>query len=133
MYENRQGKGNVVRKMFADIDADVYVMIDGDATYDVKIVLGLIKTLQDEKLAKKPEVVALNKIDALDDKEVAKKQKALEKAIGKKVFAISAIAKKGVFDCLLEVNKYITRDRKRRDEDVVEEQIVVADKPWSPL
>ena len=49
------------------------------------------------------------------------------------MFAISAIAKKGVFDCLLEVNKYITRDRKRRDEDVVEEQIVVADKPWSPL
>ena len=89
--------------------------------------------LYDEKLAKKPEVVALNKIDALDDKEIAKKQKALEKAIGKKVFAISAIAKKGVFDCLLEVNKYITRDRKRRDEDVVEEQIVVADKPWSPL
>lgn len=89
--------------------------------------------LYDAKLASKPEVVALNKIDALDDKEVAKKQKALEKAIGKKVFAISAIAKKGVFDCLLEVNKYITRDRKRKDEDVVEEQIVVANKPWSPL
>ena len=89
--------------------------------------------LYDVKLASKPEVVALNKIDALDDKEVAKKQKALEKAIGKKVFAISAIAKKGVFDCLLEVNKYITRDRKRKDEDVSEEQIVVANKPWSPL
>ena len=89
--------------------------------------------LYDAKLASKPEVVALNKIDALDDKEVAKKQKALEKAIGKKVFAISAIAKKGVFDCLLEVNKYITRDRKRKDEDVVEEQVVVANKPWSPL
>ena len=89
--------------------------------------------LYDAKLASKPEVVALNKIDALDDKEVAKKQKALEKAIGKKVFAMSSIAKKGVFDCLLEVNKYITRDRKRKDEDVVEEQIVVANKPWSPL
>ena len=89
--------------------------------------------LYDTKLASKPEVVALNKIDALDDKEVAKKQKALEKAIGKKVFAISAIAKKGVFDCLLEVNKYITRDRKRKDEETVEEKIVVADKPWSPL
>jgi glycosyltransferase involved in cell wall biosynthesis len=33
--EHRQGKGNVVRRMFADIDADVYVMIDGDGTYDV--------------------------------------------------------------------------------------------------
>ncbi len=28
------GKGNVVRRMFADVDADVYVMVDGDATYD---------------------------------------------------------------------------------------------------
>ena len=89
--------------------------------------------LYDVKLASKPEVVALNKIDALDDKEVAKKQKVLEKAIGKRVFAISAIARKGVFDCLLEVNKYITRDRKRKDDEVVEEQVVVANKPWSPL
>ncbi|MEE8394279.1 MAG: glycosyltransferase [Rhodospirillales bacterium] len=32
--EPRQGKGNVVRRMFADIDADVYVMADGDGTYD---------------------------------------------------------------------------------------------------
>jgi len=32
--ETLQGKGNVVRRMFADIDADVYVMVDGDATYD---------------------------------------------------------------------------------------------------
>nr|MCH9674128.1 glycosyltransferase [Gammaproteobacteria bacterium] len=31
--EPLQGKGNVVRRMFADIDADVYVMVDGDATY----------------------------------------------------------------------------------------------------
>ena len=32
--EKQQGKGNVVRRMFADIDADVYVMADGDLTYD---------------------------------------------------------------------------------------------------
>jgi glycosyltransferase involved in cell wall biosynthesis len=32
--ESRQGKGNVVRRMFADIDADIYVMADGDQTYD---------------------------------------------------------------------------------------------------
>ena len=32
--EMLQGKGNVIRRMFADIDADVYVMVDGDATYD---------------------------------------------------------------------------------------------------
>ena len=32
--ETRQGKGNVVRRMFADVEADVYVLVDGDATYD---------------------------------------------------------------------------------------------------
>ena len=30
----RQGKGNVVRQMFADIEADIYIMADGDGTYD---------------------------------------------------------------------------------------------------
>ncbi len=33
-YESRPGKGSVVRRMFADIEADWYVMVDGDATYD---------------------------------------------------------------------------------------------------
>jgi Glycosyl transferase family 2 len=33
-FEPRPGKGNVVRRMFADIDADVYLMADGDGTYD---------------------------------------------------------------------------------------------------
>jgi glycosyltransferase involved in cell wall biosynthesis len=33
-HEARQGKGNVVRRMLADIDADIYVMADGDLTYD---------------------------------------------------------------------------------------------------
>ena len=32
-HEYRQGKGNVVRSMFRDIDADIYVMVDGDDTY----------------------------------------------------------------------------------------------------
>jgi len=32
--ESRQGKGNVVRSMFADIEADIYVLVDGDDTYD---------------------------------------------------------------------------------------------------
>lgn len=49
MFEGRQGKGNAVRRMFADIDADVYVMIDGDGTYDIKAIPNLIKILQDEK------------------------------------------------------------------------------------
>src|SRR5687768_9624102 len=32
--ERMQGKGHVVRRMFADIDADIYLMADGDLTYD---------------------------------------------------------------------------------------------------
>lgn len=48
--ENRQGKGNVVRRAFADIDADVYLMIDGDDTYDATAAPRLIDTLLREQL-----------------------------------------------------------------------------------
>lgn len=33
-FENMQGKGNVIRRMFADVEADIYVTVDGDDTYD---------------------------------------------------------------------------------------------------
>jgi glycosyltransferase involved in cell wall biosynthesis len=46
--ETRQGKGNVVRRMFADIEADVYLMIDGDDTYDPDIAPSLVKKLVEE-------------------------------------------------------------------------------------
>lgn len=45
-----RGKGNVVRRMFADVDADVYVMVDGDATYDASAVGLLVDKLIDEAL-----------------------------------------------------------------------------------
>ena len=48
--EPYQGKGNVVRRMFADIDADIYVMSDGDKTYDIAKTPLLIKKLLDENL-----------------------------------------------------------------------------------
>lgn len=48
--EKNQGKGSVVRRMFADIEADVYVMIDGDATYDVASIPAMILKLQNEHL-----------------------------------------------------------------------------------
>src|SRR5262249_38745210 len=35
--ESLQGKGNVVRRMFADIEAEVYVLVDGDGTYDARV------------------------------------------------------------------------------------------------
>ena len=43
--ESRQGKGNVVRSMFRDIDADIYVMADGDDTYPAEFVHELIKPI----------------------------------------------------------------------------------------
>ena len=42
----RQGKGNVVRHMFRDVDADFYIMADGDATYPAEAAPELLKTLQ---------------------------------------------------------------------------------------
>ncbi|HEX5064020.1 MAG TPA: glycosyltransferase family 2 protein [Kofleriaceae bacterium] len=48
--ETRRGKGNVVRRMFQDIEADVYVMVDGDDTYDASVAPKLVDKLVDENL-----------------------------------------------------------------------------------
>lgn len=48
--ERVQGKGAVVRRMFADVDADIYVMADGDATYDAASAPALVARLLDEQL-----------------------------------------------------------------------------------
>ncbi|MTE22733.1 glycosyltransferase [Microbacterium sp. ZXX196] len=45
--EERKGKGNVVRRAFADIEADIYVMIDGDDTYDAAVLPEMIRTLRE--------------------------------------------------------------------------------------
>jgi glycosyltransferase involved in cell wall biosynthesis len=48
--ETHQGKGNVVRRMFADVDADVVVLVDGDATYDAASARALIARLLEDRL-----------------------------------------------------------------------------------
>lgn len=48
--ENRQGKGNVVRRMFADVEADIYVLTDGDGTYDAAVAPEMISRLVAENL-----------------------------------------------------------------------------------
>ena len=48
--ERHQGKGYVVRRMFADVDADIYVLADGDGTYDAPSAPGMIGKLVEEKL-----------------------------------------------------------------------------------
>jgi glycosyltransferase involved in cell wall biosynthesis len=49
-HELQPGKGNVVRRMFADIEADLYILIDGDDTYEIKAIRRLIERLLVERL-----------------------------------------------------------------------------------
>ncbi len=62
-YESRQGKGNVVRRMFADVEADVYVLVDGDDTYDAAASTELVKRLVDERL----DLVNARRVSTADD------------------------------------------------------------------
>jgi glycosyltransferase involved in cell wall biosynthesis len=48
--ERMQGKGNVVRRMFADVEADIYVLADGDATYDAAAAPAMVRQLVEENL-----------------------------------------------------------------------------------
>ncbi len=48
--EPLRGKGNVVRRMFADVEAEVYLLVDGDDTYDAGAAPALVRKLRDEQL-----------------------------------------------------------------------------------
>ena len=50
-HERMQGKGWVVRRMFADIDADIYVLVDGDDTYDAAAAPQMVALLEEQDLA----------------------------------------------------------------------------------
>jgi glycosyltransferase involved in cell wall biosynthesis len=57
--ERHPGKGNIMRRLFADIDADFYIMVDGDATYDPSVAPLLIRILAEDRcdlvnVARKP-------------------------------------------------------------------------------
>jgi glycosyltransferase involved in cell wall biosynthesis len=58
--EIHQGKGNVVRRMFADVDADIYVLVDGDATYHAASAPAMIDRLLQERL----DMVVAARVDA---------------------------------------------------------------------
>ncbi len=45
--EERQGKGHVVRRMFADIEADIYILVDGDNTYDASAAPALVQKIKE--------------------------------------------------------------------------------------
>jgi len=57
--EKRQGKGHVVRRMFTDVEADLYVLVDGDATYDAPSVIVMIERL----LADRLDMVVASRVD----------------------------------------------------------------------
>lgn len=80
------------------------------------------KTVRDELeaysllLMEKQEIVALNKVDALDEETLKKQQKALEKACGHKVFTISAAAQQGITPVLRALLKEIDAFRAKEKE-----------------
>lgn len=57
------GKGNVVRRMFADVEADIYVLVDGDDTYDAASVRTLIERLESDIL----DMVSAVRVSVSDD------------------------------------------------------------------
>ena len=59
--EMHQGKGFVVRRMFTDIEADIYVLVDGDATYDAPSASAMIARLLTDRL----DMVVANRIDSV--------------------------------------------------------------------
>ena len=106
-------------------------LIDGTAE-DVVAPYSTIRReleLYKQDLIQKPEIVAINKCDSLTEKEIKKKVKALEKACGHKVYAISAIAKQGVTDCLRDVAQFVTRNLRKTEQEAETE----TKKTWSPL
>ena len=84
-----------------------------DGTAGLESALDAYKTVRDELsaygggLAEKPEIVALNKIDALGEDEVAEIRAALSKVAGQDVLAISGVAGLNVHDALRAIRKYI--------------------------
>ena len=48
--ETLQGKGHVVRRMFADVEADIYVLVDGDDTYDATVAPAMVRRLLEDGL-----------------------------------------------------------------------------------
>ncbi len=61
--ERLPGKGNVVRRMFADVEADVYILIDGDDTYDAASAPSMVQKLESEVL----DMVSAVRVSAEDD------------------------------------------------------------------
>jgi GTP-binding protein len=75
----------------------------------------------DEQFLKKPEIVVLNKCDALDDKTIAKRQKQLAKACGAEVLTMSGVSGQGVKELMSKVYSFvkIRRDQEKAERDAI--------------
>ncbi|MEZ0223351.1 MAG: GTPase ObgE [Alphaproteobacteria bacterium] len=101
-----------------------------DATQDD--IVGAYKTIRGELkaygqgLAKKPEIIVLNKIDALGPELAEDQQKTLSKAIKKKVLLVSAVSREGTEQVLAELWKHIEKGREK-DAKSKKTQITISD------
>lgn len=87
-----------------------------------------------EDLAKKPEILVINKIDALSADEITEKVALLQKVTTQKIFTMSAVAGINVPDVLRELLKVIEGDKAiHADDDFKHDVDEPAEKPWSPL
>lgn len=107
-------------------------MIDATSEDVAEVYLTIRKELElyNQELGEKPEIVALNKCDALTEDEIQEKLHKLKKVCKKEIFTISAFAKKGLNECLNAVDKFVTRGNRSKSAENKAEQ---AHKPWSPL
>jgi GTP-binding protein len=72
-------------------------------------------------LEDKPEIVALNKIDALTPEEIKKKRDALRRATGKRVLLVSGVSGAGVREALRELHKVVRGEAVEETDDEAEE------------
>lgn len=86
-----------------------------------------------EDLAKKPEILVINKIDALSEDEIAERIALLAKVTDQQIFTMSAVAKINVPDVLRQLLKVIERDKVLETVDSVPKEVETKEKPWSPL
>ncbi len=99
--------------------ASILHLIDGTGDAVAKTYKIIRKELEayGHGLADKPEIVALNKVDAIPEKELAKKKAALEKACGHKIMVISGVTGEGINTVLRAMAREITHRRTVRAEE----------------
>lgn len=99
-------------------------LVDGTSSTVVKDYRTIIGELEAyaQELVHKPRITVLNKADAIDDKTIASRKKALEKASGGPVYVMSGVSKQGLTDVLRLVYSKIMKSKFVPAEDV----------PWQP-